>query len=103
MGEEGNEKYPSWKLILMLVLTITAWLIKEGVSSQFVRIEKMEKAIEMKVDQADHQKDIAAIKESIQDMKTCMSQQTKALNNMATAIIVHDKAAARYLKNGRGE
>lgn len=101
MGNNENEstRYPTWKWVLMLAITIIAFLSVKGITTTEARIDaKLDKSI-YEADKARCNEDIKEIKESILQMRIELMRNTQIASDLQMALIIHDPKVAKYIKD----
>lgn len=99
MGSDESTKYPTWKWILMLAITIIAFLASKGISSIEEKIDSKLDTVIYNSDKLERENDIKEIKESITAMRLEMLKNTQATTELTTALIIHDPKVANFLRD----
>ena len=101
MASDADIKYPTWKWILMLAITIIAFLGATGIRNTDARINsKLDKEV-YEAQRHEDSNDIKDLKETMLKMQIELMKNTEATNNLTAALIFHDAKIANFLKDRR--
>ena len=102
MGED-EQKYPTWKWVLMLAIAIIAFLAVRGVDSISARISNQETiTAKMQSDTSAACTRLTVLEENYKALREDNGEIKQGLKDVVTALGAHEKATMAAIRKSRG-